>query len=108
MQVLKTVGFKWKKFRSKRKLSTERPEIVIIHYKYLVQIKSFQESGRTQIDTYSYWFLDDTWGDSNITVDKYWQSKEGFGVLQNYSTGNFCSTLEVPVVTIMGDELWKF
>jgi len=81
-RVLKSVGFKWKKCRSKRKVLIEKPEIVMMRYKYLVQIKSFRESGR------NIFFLDETWVDSNITVNKCWQSNEVFGVLQNYSAGN--------------------
>ena len=46
----------------------EKPEILMMCYKYLVQIKSFRESGR------NIFFLDETWVDSNITVDKCWQS----------------------------------
>ena len=60
----------------------EKPEIVLMRYKYLVQIKSFREFGR------NIFFLDETWVDSNITVDKCWQSNEVSGVLQNYSAGN--------------------
>ena len=61
---------------------TVKPEIVMMCYKYLVQIKSFRESGR------NIFFLDETWVDSNITVDKCWQSNEVSGVLQNYSASN--------------------
>jgi transposase len=81
-RVLKSVGFKWRKCRSKRKVLIEKPDIIMWRYKYLVQIKSFRESGR------NIFFLDETWVDSNITVDKCWQSNEVFGVLQNYSAGN--------------------
>ena len=41
----KSVGFNWKKCGSKRKELIKKQDIVMC-YRYLVQIKSFQESGR--------------------------------------------------------------
>lgn len=80
---------------------------------YLVQIKSFRNLRET-------YFLDETWVDSNVTIDKRWQLSEIFGVLHNYNAGDrlvtlhagikmalfqtlmFCINLEVPVASIMG------
>ncbi|XP_039285343.1 uncharacterized protein LOC120351576 [Nilaparvata lugens] len=81
-KVLKSIGFKWRKCRSKRRILIEKPEIVNWRYKYLIEMKALRETGR------EIFYLDETWIDSNITVKKCWQSDEIFGVQENYSAGN--------------------
>lgn len=80
-RLLKQMGFKWRKCKSKRKVLIERAEIVTWRHDYLVQIRRFRESGREIV------FIDESWVDSNLTFSKCWQHDKEFGVQANSSAG---------------------
>ncbi|PSN41320.1 hypothetical protein C0J52_20240 [Blattella germanica] len=83
IRVLKSIGFKWRRCRSKRQILIEKPSIVQWCHEFLIKMKDLRESGK------EIFYLDETWLDSNINVRKCcWQSDDVFGVPENYSAGN--------------------
>lgn len=72
--VLKSMGFKWKKVQNKRQLLIERPDIVFWRSRFVVQLKNAREAG-TEI-----FYLDETWVDNNLTFGKCWQTEGVTGV----------------------------
>ncbi|XP_054283210.1 uncharacterized protein LOC129000275 [Macrosteles quadrilineatus] len=81
-RVLKEMGFRWKKCKSRRKVLIERNDIVNWRCKYLREIKKFRENGR------KIFYLDETWVDGNLTFKKCWQNDEIDGVLSDMNSSN--------------------
>lgn len=82
INIMKSIGFRWRKCQSKRKVLIEKPDIVLWRYKFLVKMKALRKTCN------NIFYLDETWVDSNISVQKCWQSSDVFGVQNNYSAGN--------------------
>ncbi|PNF33229.1 hypothetical protein B7P43_G11383 [Cryptotermes secundus] len=61
-RIIKSMGFRWRRCQSKRKILIERQDIVNWRSKYLVKIKQYREEGRSIV------YIDETWVDSNLTL----------------------------------------
>jgi hypothetical protein len=81
-QILKEMGFKWKRCGSRRKILIERENIVNWRCVDLQQIRKFREIGKPILH------LDETWVDVNLTFRKCWQNKEVVGITTNVNTSN--------------------
>jgi hypothetical protein len=73
-RMLKEIGFKWKRCRSRRKILIERENIVNWRCAYLQQIRKFRETGKPVL------YLNETWLDANLTFRKCWQNKKVVGI----------------------------
>lgn len=60
--MLKEMGFKWRKYGSKRKLLIERPDIENLRSQYLREIRKQRRANK------KIFYLDKTWMDSNLTL----------------------------------------
>lgn len=81
-RVVKSMGFRWRKCQSKRKILVERPDIIDWRANYLRKMKKYREEGREIV------YVDETWVDSNLTHRRCWQSDDVMGVQDNMNSGN--------------------
>jgi hypothetical protein len=81
-RILKEMGFKWKRCGSRRKILTERENIVNWRCTYLQQIRKFREIGKPIL------YLDETWVDAILMFRKCWQNKEAEGITTNVNASN--------------------
>ncbi|XP_039297551.1 uncharacterized protein LOC120354445 [Nilaparvata lugens] len=75
--IIKILGFRWVKCQSKRKISVERPHIVLWMSEYLRKIRNFRDKNR------NIFYMDETWVDSNMIFQKCWQDHEITGCLKD-------------------------
>lgn len=68
--MLKDMGFKWKKIDSKGKILMERPQISLWRLEYLKSIRKAREDKKNII------YVGDTWVDNKLNVKKCWHSCE--------------------------------
>lgn len=82
-RVLHDMGFVWKKCKNKREFLIEWSDIVMWRSKYLTEVRKLRREGK------EIFYLDESWLDTNLTVDKCWQ-KEGDvkGILKWGSASN--------------------
>jgi hypothetical protein len=88
-RIVKNLGFKWRKYQSKRKILIERADIVDWRSRYLVKIKEFRDKG------HPIFYTDESWVDSNLSFRKCWQNEEVVGVQTNVNSGNRLNMLRV-------------
>lgn len=81
-QILKEMGFKWRKCGSKRKLLIERPDIVNWRFEYLRDIRKLRGQNK------KIFYIDETWIDSNLTFQKCWKSVDVDSVLPDINPSN--------------------
>lgn len=74
-RILRSRGFIWRKCQNKRKVLIERPSIVHWRVKYLSTIRQYRQEGRNIV------YLDETWVDNDMTVNKCWQNESVTGVV---------------------------
>lgn len=80
--ILKTLGFKYKKCQSKRKVLIERSDIAAWRAKYILRLrKNRQEQNRPVI------YLDETYIHASYHLEKCWQSEKEPGILASDSVG---------------------
>ena len=68
--LLKQIGFRWKKCETNRAILMERQDIVLSRIKYLRQIKKYRKEGRPII------YTDETFIHTSHASQKAWQSDE--------------------------------
>jgi hypothetical protein len=78
-RVVKRMGFKWRKCKSKCRLLIGRTDIVAWRSKYLVKMKQYWEEGRPILHA------DESWVDSNLTFRKCWKS-DVMGIQMNVNS----------------------
>lgn len=72
-KIVKQMGFKYKKVQSGRKILMEREDIVTARHKYLREIKKNRECSNPREEIY----LDETWINQNVCVERCWTDSEG-------------------------------
>jgi hypothetical protein len=72
-RIFKEMGFRWKRYGSRRKILIERENIVNWR-SYLQQIRKFRERSKPIL------YLDETLVDANLTFRKCWLNKEVVGI----------------------------
>ena len=73
--IVKELGFKWKRSQGRRKVIIERYDIVDLRCRYLKKICEYREKNMNIVD------IDETWIDTSYTAKYCWQSKDERGAL---------------------------
>lgn len=81
-EILKEMGFRWKRAVSKRKILVERHDIIDWRCRYLMRMRRIREDNR------NIFFLDESWIDSNLTFRKCWQGPGVVGAMECVSGSN--------------------
>ncbi|XP_043262779.1 uncharacterized protein LOC122403884 [Colletes gigas] len=81
-QLLKSMGYTWKKSVNIRKILIEKPNIVAWRGKYLKAINQYRKANRNII------YIDETWADNTLSFGKCWQSEETLGIVKNMSSSH--------------------
>ncbi|XP_076248918.1 uncharacterized protein LOC143188498 [Calliopsis andreniformis] len=79
-RLLRTMGFKWKKCNSIRKVLIEKPSIVERRAKYLRNIEHYRSLNRNII------YVDEIWVDNTLRFTKCYQNDEMLDVMKNTNT----------------------
>ncbi|XP_031836267.1 uncharacterized protein LOC116428588 isoform X2 [Nomia melanderi] len=79
-KLLKSMGYEWKKYHTRKRILIERPSIVAWRDNYLKTVQSHRMENRNII------YVDEIWVDNALNFGKYWQSEEEFGVSKNTSS----------------------
>jgi hypothetical protein len=88
-RAVKSLGYKWRKCQSKRKILVERADVVDWRSRYLVKIKEYRNKGLP------IFYTGESWVNTNLTFRKCWQNKEVMGVQTNVNSGNRLTTLHM-------------
>ena len=79
--IVKELGFKWKRSQGRRKVIIERYDIVDLRCRYLKKIHEYREKNMNIV------YIDETWIDTSYTAKYCWQSKDERGALLPISRG---------------------
>jgi transposase len=80
-RILKSIGFKWLKSQTNRKILMEKPEVVMWRAQYLREIRQFRRENRRII------YLDETYVNKNHTAPHCWQSDLETGATKSVGKG---------------------
>ena len=72
-KIVRNLGFRYKKVTSGRKILMERQDIIVTRNKYLRELKRNRESPKPRPEV----FVDETWVNQNLTVEKCWTNEDG-------------------------------
>ena len=79
--IVKELGFKWKRSQGRRKVIIERYDIVDLRCLYLKIIREYHEKNMSIV------YIDETWIATSYTAEYCWQSKDERGALLPISRG---------------------
>lgn len=79
--LLHSLGFKWKKCQSKRKLLIEKPDIIALRGRYLYEMRAYRREKRNIV------YVDETYIHQTQNVTACWQSESEIGVTESIGKG---------------------